>query len=100
MKTERSCYVFIEKPLFLFDLWKEEFFEDRNRLIFSKVGICLNVSCILFNNNTFLIKDFLNERLESDIKLYNKYATYIMINNHYHVFAFFVIFPENIYFQQ
>lgn len=46
------------------------------------------------------MKDFLNERLESDTKLYNKYATYIIINNlDYHMFAFFVIFPENIYSQ-
>lgn len=37
------------------------------------------------------MKDFLNERLESDTKLYNKYAI---------KFAFFVIFPENIYSQQ
>lgn len=57
------------------------------------------MSCISFN--TFLIKDFLNERLETDIKLYNKYATYIIINDlNYHIFTFFVIFPENIYFQQ
>lgn len=46
MKTERSCYVFTEKLLFLFDLWREEFFEDRNRLMFSKeVGIFFKI-CI------------------------------------------------------